>query len=102
MVQKYVRPLLRRIDTLILGCTHYGHLETMIKRAVGKNVHVISEGKVVARKLKDYLARHPEIESRLSRQRRSVFYSTDLTERFKKLGGMFYGKSIKTLYANLS
>ena len=96
ILQSYLVPLLRKnIDTLILGCTHYGHLEHKIKRMVGKRVEVISEGSVVARKLADYLKRHPEIESRLSHRPKVDFYSTDLSERFQKLGALFFGKPIR-------
>lgn len=102
IVRKYLRPLQDKgIDTLILGCTHYGHLEGLVKKIVGKNIKIISEGRVVAGKLKDYLKRHPEIESRLTKKRQIVFYSTDLTDRFKRLGKVFFGKPVQPAPAEL-
>jgi len=95
VLKQYLQPLLKkRIDTLILGCTHYGHIESAVRRIVGKNVRIISGGRVVARKLKDYLSRHPEVESRLVRRRGITFFTTDLSDRFKRLGSMFYGRKI--------
>ncbi|MEK7104195.1 MAG: glutamate racemase [Patescibacteria group bacterium] len=95
-LQKYLKPLLnKKIDTLILGCTHYGILERQIKAIVGKNVQVISEGKVVAEKLADYLTRHPEIETRLTKNSQQIFLTTDLTTKFQKLGSQFFSKKIK-------
>ena len=95
ILRRYLVPLLgNSIDTLILGCTHYGHLEKEIQHIVGKKVRVISEGPVVAWKLNEYLSRHPEIESRLSRDRQLTFYTTDMSERFKKLGALFFGRKI--------
>ncbi|HEX8993969.1 MAG TPA: glutamate racemase [Candidatus Paceibacterota bacterium] len=102
VLAQYLKPLLKkRIDTLVLGCTHYGHLETKIKKIVTSDVSVISEGKIVAKKLKDYLKRHPEIEGALSRKSKLAFYSTDIGERFDMLGTIFFGKPIVSKKAEL-
>jgi len=94
-LQKYLKPLLaKEIDTLILGCTHYGILEKQIKFIVGENAQVISEGKVIAEKLANYLQKHLEIESRLTKNSQQIFLTTDLTNKFQKLGGVFFGKPI--------
>lgn len=99
---KYLKPLLQKnIDTLVLGCTHYGILEKKIKQIVGPNVAVISEGKVVAKKLADYLSRHPAIEQQLSRNSHLEFLTTDLTDKFQKLGSQFFGSNIKPRIARL-
>lgn len=96
MLKKYLKPLLdKNIDTLILGCTHYGILESKISRVVGKDISVISEVKIVAKKLKDYLSRHEEIERMLSKKGKRDFYSTDLTKKFDVLGSKFFGKKIQ-------
>ncbi len=96
IVERYLAPLRRKnIDTLILGCTHYGILQSQIKKVLGKNTTIISESRVVPKKLKDYLARHPEIEHRLTKRGSVRFFSTDLTERFLRLGSRFFGRKIK-------
>lgn len=96
VLEKYLKPLVdSKIDTLILGCTHYGILESKMKRIVGKNISVISEEKIVAKKLKDYLSRHNEIEGMLAKKGKREFYSTDLTKKFNVLGGKFFGKRIQ-------
>jgi len=93
---KYLRPFAaKHIDTLILGCTHYGLLEKEIKGIVGPGVKIISEGKSAAEKLKYYLAKHPEIERQLARNGKVKFLTTDITEKFKKLGSRFFGQPIK-------
>jgi len=94
-LKKYLAPLInKKIDTLILGCTHYGILEQKIKKITGQNIHIVSEASVVAIKLKNYLQRHPEIEKKLSKNGRQTFYSTDLTENFRILGSKFFGRKI--------
>lgn len=94
-LEKYIKPLLvKNIDTLILGCTHYGILENRIKKLVGKKVAIINESKIVAEKLENYLQRHSEIEIKLAKNRKQIFYSTDLTDKFVVLGSKFLGKKI--------
>ncbi len=102
ILRRYLAPLLKkRIDTLILGCTHYGHLEKPIRKILGNKIRITNEGPVVAKKLEEYLFRHPEIESRLSKTRRADFFTTDKSERFDRLGKIFYGKKILSKIAHL-
>ena len=85
----------KNIDTLILGCTHYGLIENKIKKILGKKVNIISEARVVPKKLKLYLQKHKEIEKVLKKNSYLHFYSTDLTKTFSTLGSIFFGKKIK-------
>ena len=87
-----VQPL--KIDALILGCTHYGLLEKQIKKIVGPKVKVVSEGRIVAGKLKDYLLRHPEIENKIRKSRKIKFLTTGKLKKFKALGGRFFQREI--------
>ena len=102
ILQKYLDPLLKKkIDTLILGCTHYGILEKQIKALLPPGIKIVSEARVAPKKLKDYLKRHPEIETQLSQGKTAEFYSTDLTKRFTLLGSRFFGKKLKAKKALL-
>ncbi len=102
VLKKYLKPLTsKKIDTLILGCTHYGILEKKIRKITGKNIKIISESKIIGKKLKKYLKKHPEIEKKLSKKRKNFFYSTDLTKNFEILGSKFFGEKIKAKKADL-
>ena len=95
ILKKYLRPLKsKHIDTLILGCTHYPFLKKFVERIMGKNCHVLDAPGIVANKLDNYLQRHPEIETELSKSRQRVFYTTDDPERFKDFGEKFLGQRI--------
>jgi glutamate racemase len=48
----------------------------------------------VAPSLEDYLKRHPEIESQLTRNGSERFLTTDHTEGFDQLARIFLGKEI--------
>lgn len=91
----------KKIDTLILGCTHYGILENKIKKIIGKQIKIISGAKVVSEKLEEYLGEHQEIELKLGKDSKVYFYSTDLTEKFKVLGSDFFGEPIEVKKAVL-
>ncbi len=96
ILKKYLRPVKGlKIDTLILGCTHYPFLKKDIERIMGKNCRVLDAPGIVAHKLTDYLQRHPEIEKTLSKKGLRNYFTTDNSERFRILGEKFLGQRIK-------
>lgn len=102
VLRKYLKPLIdKKIDTLILGCTHYGILKRKIRKIIGADIKIIDESSVVSKKLKNYLERHPEIEKNLKKDGSRNFYSTDLADNFQTLGSNFFGKKIKVKKAQL-
>lgn len=83
ILKKYLRPLKsKNPDTLILGCTHYPYMLKDFKRIMGRNVRIVNPPEVVAKNLKEYLARHPEIETQLTRGGAIKFRTTDSAEKF--------------------
>lgn len=78
------------IDTILLACTHYPLLEKAIRQSTPGGVHLVFQGNIVAAKTQDYLERHPEIESRLSKNGKTSFLTTDTAEFFEK-GAFFFG-----------
>ncbi|MHB8660716.1 MAG: glutamate racemase [Minisyncoccota bacterium] len=96
ILKGYLDPLIREdIDTLILGCTHYGILEKEIRAIVGPNIEIVSQARVVPKKLKKYLEKHTDLEEMLSEQSGIRFYSTDRTGNFDILGSKLFGEEIK-------
>lgn len=96
ILKKYLNPLKKKkIDCLILGCTHYGLITDKIQSVVGKKVKIISEGIETAVKLKEYLRKHTEIDNVLTKNRRREFYVTDLNSRYQKMAQLFLGKNFK-------
>ena len=74
-VEKYLQEILSKdpqIDTLVLGCTHYPLLKEKIDGWIRNNwnhpnIQTIAQGELEAKSLADYLSRHPEYESQLSK-----------------------------------
>jgi glutamate racemase len=64
LVRSHVEALLRRMphpEAAILGCTHYPLMEKAFQEALGSDVKVYSQARLVAESLADYLERHPEM-----------------------------------------
>jgi len=96
ILKKYLRFLkIRQIDTLILGCTHYPSLIKDIIRMMGKNVKIINPAFVTAEKLADYLFRHKEIEKKLSKNQKLVFYTTDDINKFREMGRKILDREVR-------
>ena len=103
-VEKHVRKLLsqsKNIDTVILGCTHYPLLKPLIEKNLPKGVQVLTQGNIVAKGLKDYLVRHPEIEIRISKTNSLQFLTTDSIELFDSHASMFFGQEVKSNHLEL-
>lgn len=93
-LEEYLKPLLKKkVDTLVLGCTHYPILKNQIKKIVGPKVQVISQADILPKKLKGYLNRHLEIEKKLSRNAKVELLVTDKTEHYESLAKLWFGKS---------
>jgi glutamate racemase len=103
-VQLYIEQLLnqnREIDTLLLGCTHYPLLTEKIRQYVPNNMKVIGQGSIVAKSLKDYVERHPEVERKLSKHRSKHFFTTDDPTDFEQHAGIFFGREVHAEFAHL-
>lgn len=86
----------KKIDTLLLACTHYPLLINKIRAFAADHVSILSQGEIVAESLADYLKRHPEIEEKCSKGRSRRFLTTDSTEIFDAHAKEFFGKEIRS------
>ena len=103
-VKEYVDALLQQskeIDTVLLGCTHYPLLKKKIEEHMPATVQLLSQGKIVAESLADYLQRHPEMELRLSKSAERTFFTTDSVADFDKHAGLFYGAEVRSAHVEL-
>lgn len=96
-IRKYIDQLLEqdpKIDTAILGCTHYPILLSKIRKYMPEKVNVIAQGEYVANSLKEYLGRHPEMSKRCTRNGNCQFYTTEAEEKFIESASTFLNQSI--------
>lgn len=90
-----------QIDTIILGCTHYPLLYPKIRQAVSDGINIVRQGDIVASSLADYLRRHPEMESRLTRGGKTTYLTTENPEKFSELATLFLGHPITATHIEL-
>ncbi len=83
-----------KIDTLVLGCTHYPLLEAKIRRYLPPGVNLFTQGPRVAESLKDYLSRHRSMASRLSKNATCRLMTTEEPGRFSQAASLFLGEGI--------
>lgn len=89
IIKKYLQPLkARQIDALILGCTHYPLLKTIIQRKIGRRVHLIDSSISVATDLKRFLDNHVEIDQQLGQNGKLTLFVSDVTDQFQKIATM--------------
>ena len=82
------------IDTVILGCTHYPLLLPKVRQFMPESINVVAQGDIVARSLRDYLTRHPEMEVRCSKGSVCRYTTTDDAEKFGTLASVFMGEEV--------
>ena len=107
IAETYLEDLRSRIDTLVLGCTHYPILRDVIQQTVGERVKLIDSGEATAREVKAMLnekglARLTPPTGALERQLcddLDHFYVTDAAERFARVAERFLGSKPSRLEA---
>jgi len=83
-----------RIDTVILGCTHYPLLAAKIRKYLPDGVHLIEQGGIVAESLADYMRRHPEMECRCSKGGDCKYCTTEEPELFSPVASVFVNEEV--------
>ena len=107
VAETYLKDLRAKIDTLVLGCTHYPILRDVIQQAVGENVTLIDSGEATAAEVKALLkekglARLTPPTGALERQLcddLDHFYVTHAAERFARVAERFLGSKPSRLEA---
>ena len=88
-VRAYCRPLREaRVDTVILGCTHYPLIRPMLQRMLGRDVTLITPGAAIARRVECALAAR-DLDSRDEGEGAYRFLCTADVESFRALGTRF-------------
>ena len=90
VLREYLAPLRRyRIDTLILGCTHYPLLKPAIRRVVGRGVTLVDSAESCAQYVRERLQQLKLLAT--SRRRLGAIqpFVTDEPDRFAEMAKCF-------------
>ncbi|MEN9391175.1 MAG: hypothetical protein RL017_473 [Pseudomonadota bacterium] len=78
----YLQPLLeQKIDSLILGCTHYPLIQNIIQEIIGNNIKIIDPAISTALNLQQILNKHNLLNTATTNPLHQ-FYVTELTKNF--------------------
>jgi glutamate racemase len=90
VLREYLQPLLRhRIDTLILGCTHYPLLKTAIRKVAG--VTLVDSAESCALYVRERLGQLKLLAEKRRRSGAIQPFVTDETDRFGEVARRFLG-----------
>jgi glutamate racemase len=94
---EYLKPVLaERVDTLVLGCTHYPLLKPLLQEAAGPEIRLIDSAEAMAAITAGLLA-----ETGMGNPRRTApdyrFFITDLPHRFQTIGEHILGRTLSHL-----
>jgi glutamate racemase len=97
IAKEYLHPLReQKIDTLLLGCTHYPLLKEIIQETMGPDVMLIDSASTCADFLLRYLQEH-QLENTQSSPGMHIFAASDDPERFQRIGETFLKMPISSV-----
>lgn len=94
IANEYLQPIIeQKVDTLILGCTHYPIIKEMIQEIVSEDTTLIDPGVEVANYVKKYLTENNMLNNS-DKHGYCHFYVSDNIESFEAHAGVFLDENI--------
>jgi glutamate racemase len=96
--QEYLKPVLaEKVDTLVLGCTHYPLLKPLLAEVAGPDVALVDSAEAMAERTAALLT-----DMNLHTTSRTAadyhFWVTDVPLRFQTIGERFLGRSLNNVH----
>lgn len=93
------RPKIKKIDSLILACTHYPLIKPEIERYYGRKINIVDSADIVGQYVQNLL----KTEALLSDSKKGShrFYVSDFTKSFEKSTRIFFTGKVKLSLKNL-
>jgi glutamate racemase len=89
-VDRVCEPLAKaKVDTVILGCTHYPLIRPILQRRLGRRVHLVSSGEAIAETVHDALRADGLARDDEDRRGDYSFMCTGDPSEFHRIGGRF-------------
>ena len=82
----------RKVDTLILGCTHYPLFKPSIAGVMGEGTYLVDSAQTTAESVEEILQREGMLRTHGTGTLKC--YVTDVPRQFNKLGKLFFGDSL--------
>ena len=101
VVYETLRPLVGKVDSLILGCTHYPLLRPIIQNVMGPDVKLIDSGAECVRDISVLLNYFEINRSRDAGSLQHRFYTTASSQSFAQIGAEWLEKEIHVEHVTL-
>ena len=96
--KEYLKPLLvEKIDTLVLGCTHYPLLKPLLQEVAGPEVALVDSAEAMAEQAA-LLLQQRGLENPGHASPRYEYYVTDVPLRFQTIGERFLGRTLHPVH----
>lgn len=101
IVYETLEPLVGKVDTLVLGCTHYPLLRPIIQNVMGSQVTLIDSGAECIRDISVLLNYFQINASREEKKVDNLFFTTAGTDTFKEIANAWLEESIDVEHTDL-
>ncbi|MGT2906771.1 glutamate racemase [Streptococcus dentiloxodontae] len=101
VVYESLAPFAGKIDTLVLGCTHYPLLRPIIQNVMGPQVKLIDSGAETVRDISVLLNYFEINRSREISDKQDHFYTTASVTGFREIAEQWLGRAVTVEHVNL-
>ena len=95
---EYLTPLVKKgIDLIVLGCTHYPIIRTIIQSVIGNKIKIIDSAESTALEIRNVLEEKKILNSLKNQSPNYQFYVSDFPHKFDEIGTRFLGKKLENV-----
>lgn len=99
IVKKYLHPLkTRQVNRLILGSAHFSAAKKLVREKIGKRVVCIDAAETVAKHVRGWLEKHPDIDGTIGKNSRTEFFASNADSHMEKVAGILFGRKASIEY----
>jgi hypothetical protein len=94
VAKEYLKPLIRnKVDTIVLGCTHYPLIKKVLKKLTGPGIKLVDSAEATAREVLFTLNRLGMLNAP-KRKASYQFYVSDIPQKFQEIGQRCLGRPV--------
>lgn len=97
-LEKYKSIIREDVDTIVLGCTHYGIVASTFKKAIPQVRNWILQEEIMPKFLEKYINEKPDLRNSLSKDKSFKVFVTAPNPIFYKYGKEWFGEKFEIEY----
>lgn len=100
-IERYFSLFINKVDTLILGCTHYPIIKDEVKKFLGNSIKLVDPAEEVANVVFDFVNKSKN-EGQTNKEKSDRYFLTDVNDRFLQTAKMFLGYDISLMTSKVN